>query len=172
MLIRFAVQDDIAAVTGLLRRVVPLMRAAGNLQWDERYPDAAVFELDVVRKQLWVAEIGGTIAGMATIVTDREPEYAQAGWDIEQPAVTVHRLAVDPEFRGAGVAMALMRKAEEVSAERGISVVRTDTSAENTVAQKLFLKLGYVLAGEIRLSYRPGLRVLCYEKHLGQPLCK
>jgi hypothetical protein len=30
----------------------------------------------------------------------------------------------------------------------------------------LFPKLGYTLAGEIGLGFRPGLRFLCYEKRL------
>jgi ribosomal protein S18 acetylase RimI-like enzyme len=168
MLIRLAVRENVATVMALLRQVVPLMQAAGNLQWDERYPNEAVFELDVVRKQLWVAEIDGVIAGMAAVTTEPELEYAQVGWDIEEPAVMVHRLAVDPAFRGAGIAALMMRKAEEVATERGISIVRTDTSAENATAQRLFSKLGYELAGEIGLSFRPGLRVLCYEKRLNQ----
>ena len=33
--------------------------------------------------------------------------------------------------------------------------------------QRLFPKLGYELAGEIGLGFRPGLRFLCYEKRLG-----
>jgi ribosomal protein S18 acetylase RimI-like enzyme len=78
----------------------------------------------------------------------------------------VHRLAVDSEFRGAGIAAALMQKAEEVAAQRGFSAVRTDTSTENAAAQRLFSKLGYLQTGEIGLSFRPGLRVLCYEKRL------
>lgn len=78
----------------------------------------------------------------------------------------VHRLAVDAEFRGAGVALALMQKAEEVAAELDLPAVRTDTSAENEAAQRLFLKLGYRKTGEIGLSFRPGLRVVCYEKRL------
>ncbi|WP_348268001.1 GNAT family N-acetyltransferase [Edaphobacter paludis] len=154
------------AVIELLRRVVPSMRAAGNLQWDENYPTEAVFEHDVEQRQLWVAEIDGSLAGMIAVTTGQEPEYGHAGWDVEEAGVMVHRLAVDPKFRGAGVAAALMQKAEEVAAERGIPAVRTDTSRENTAAQRLFSKLGYVQVGEIGLSFRPGLRVLCYEKRL------
>ncbi|MEO8737720.1 MAG: GNAT family N-acetyltransferase [Edaphobacter sp.] len=168
MWIRLAVQEDLASVVGLLRRVVPSMREAGNHQWDENYPDAAVFERDIERRQLWVAQIDESIAGMAALTTDREPEYAQVGWDIEEATILVHRLAVDPEFRGAGVAVTLMQKAEEVAVERGLSAVRVDTSTQNEAAQRLFLKLGYRLAGEIGLSFRPGLRVLCYEKRLSQ----
>ncbi len=104
MQIRLAVREDVAALMALLRRVVPLMRAAGNLQWDDAYPNAGVFERDIELGQLWMAEIDGAIAGVAAVTTDQEPEYALVGWDVDEPAVVVHRLAVDPAFRGAGVA--------------------------------------------------------------------
>jgi ribosomal protein S18 acetylase RimI-like enzyme len=144
-----------------------MMRAAGNLQWDDAYPNAEVFERDIELGQLWVAEIDGAIAGVAALTRNQEPEYAQVGWDIEEPAVVVHRLAVDPAFRGMGVAGALMRKAEDVAMERGIRVLRVDTNTLNEASQRLFPKLGYALVGEIGLEFRPGLRFLCYEKRLG-----
>ena len=164
MQIRLATQDDLATLMALLRRVVPLMLAAGNHQWDVNYPNESVFEQDVALAQLWVAEIEGGIAGVAALTVDQEPEYAQADWDMSAKALVVHRLAVDPAFRGAGVASALMKKAEEIAFERKFSVVRVDTNTENTATQRLFPKLGYRLAGEIGLSMRPGLRFLCYEK--------
>lgn len=150
----------------LVRRVVPLMRATGNLQWDETYPNDAVFQRDIDLNQLWVASVDGNIAGVAAITTDQEPDYIQAGWNIEEPAIVVHRLAVDPAFRGQGAAGALMQKAEEVAVERGITILRVDTNTQNEATQRLFPKLGYVLAGEISLKFRPGLRFLCYEKRL------
>ena len=102
----------------LLRRVVPLMRAAGNLQWDDKYPNAEVFERDTELGQLWVVEIDDQIAGIAAITTDQQKEYAQVGWDISEPAIVVHRLTVDSEFRGRGVAAALMLQAEVVARAR------------------------------------------------------
>jgi ribosomal protein S18 acetylase RimI-like enzyme len=151
---------------GLVRRVEPLMRAVGNLQWGDDYPNEAVFERDIELGQLWVAEIDGSIAGVAAITMDQSPEYAEVGWDITEAAVVVHRLAVDPAFRGAGVAADLMRQAEAVAVERGISALRVDTNTQNEATQRLFPKLGYVLAGEIGLSFRPGLRFFCYEKRI------
>jgi RimJ/RimL family protein N-acetyltransferase len=50
--------------------------------------------------------------------------------------------------------------------ERGIGVLRVDTNTQNEATQRLFPKLGYELAGEIGLGFRPGLRFLCYEKRL------
>lgn len=164
--LRPATSTDIPAVMALVRRVVPLMRATGNLQWDDHYPNPSVFERDINLRQLWLAEIDSQIAGVAAITEDQEPEYATVGWDIEERAIVVHRLAVDPDFQGKGVAGVLMLQAEKVATERGISVLRVDTNTNNAVTQKLFPKLGYTLSGEILLNYRPGLRFLGYEKRL------
>ena len=167
MLIRLATTKDIPALMNLVRRVVPLMREVGNLQWDENYPNAEVFARDIELRELWVAEVeDGSLAGVAALTTDQEPEYAQAGWDVNEEAVVVHRLAVDPTYRGMGVAGALMQQAEVVATERGIAVLRVDTNTQNDATQRLFPKLGYTFAGEITLGFRPGLRFLCYEKRL------
>ncbi len=159
--------EDVEPVMALVRRAVPLMRQAGNLQWDDAYPNAEVFAEDAARGQLWIAEEDGRVAGVAAITEDQEPEYADAGLDPDEPAIVVHRLAVDPAFRGRGVAEALMRQAEEVARARGIMALRLDTNTENEATRRLFPKLGYVLAGEIGLAFRPGRRFLCYEKRLG-----
>ncbi len=166
MFVRQGTLEDVDGVMGVVGRVVPLMQASGNLQWDSAYPNPQVFEKDVAEGQLWVAEEAGRVVGFAAITTDQEPEYADVGWDLTETAVVVHRLAVDPAARGRGVAEALMRQAEEVARARGIDVLRLDTNTRNEATQRLFPKLGYVFAGEIGLGFRPGLRFLCYEKRL------
>jgi ribosomal protein S18 acetylase RimI-like enzyme len=166
MRVRLAREEDISLLIEIVRRVVPLMRMQGNLQWDEDYPNEAVFREDIHLERLWVAEVDGTLAGVVALTTDREADYDQADWDNEQPAVVIHRLAVDPPFHGSGVAKALMHKAEQVATASGLSIIRTDTNSANEATQKLFPKMGYRFAGEISLRARPNLRFLCYEKHL------
>jgi len=166
MHLRLATPADIPAIMQIVRRVVPLMRAAGNLQWDDDYPNPEAFAKDIALGQLWVTELGLRIAGMAALTTDQEPEYAHVGWDITTPAVVVHRLAVHPDLHGLGVAAALMQQAEAVARDRGIHELRVDTNSENPAMQRLLPKLGYRLVGEIGLAFRPGLRFYCYEKHL------
>jgi GNAT superfamily N-acetyltransferase len=168
LLLRLATLADIPALMSLVRRVVPLMRADGNLQWDDHYPNEHIFERDIDHSELWVAEPSpGVIAAVTAITTDQSPEYADVGWDIHEPAIVIHRLAVDPDFRGTGVAHTLMELAETIARERGISVLRVDTNTQNPATQRLIPKLGYTLAGEISLAFRPGLRFFCYEKRLG-----
>jgi len=164
MLIRLAALSDIPQIMKVIAEVVQLMRASGNMQWDDTYPNPEVFEKDIAQSQLWIAEVDGDIAGVSAITTDQEPEYAEVGWDINETAIVTHRLAVSPRYQGRGVAAVLMEQAEIVAKSRGINKLRVDTNTQNQATQKLFPKLGYKYAGEIGLGFRPGMRFLCYEK--------
>ncbi len=164
--VRPATPADLPALAALLKRVIPQMNRAGNFQWDDHYPNEAVFSQDMAKDQLWVAEIDNQVAGVAALTEDQEPEYAQVGFDLNQRAIVTHRLAVDPAFQGKGVGLALLALAERLALERGIRFLRIDTNSENQVTQRLFPKAGYIYAGEITLGFRPGLRFLAYEKNL------
>ncbi|WP_421944994.1 GNAT family N-acetyltransferase [Pedobacter sp.] len=166
MEIRLAQTEDVPAIMHLVKKVVPLMRATGNFQWGDDYPNPEVFEKDIAIGQLWVAELDGKIGGVSAITTDQDPEYADAGWDITEEAIVTHRLAVDPDLQGKGIAKALMQQAEIVANNRGIKILRVDTNTENKATNALFPKLGYDFSGEISLAKRPGLRFFCYQKLL------
>lgn len=165
-IIRRATPADLSAILRLIGQVVPLMNASGNYQWTSEYPNAAVFEQDIERQHLWVAELGGELAGVAALTQDQDAEYADADWDANEPALVTHRLAVAPAAQGRGVAQALLQQAEHEARTLGLHTLRVDTNSENAATQRLFPKLGYRFAGEIKLAFRPGLRFFCYEKRL------
>ncbi|MDF3077955.1 MAG: family N-acetyltransferase [Sphingobacteriaceae bacterium] len=166
LIIRNAITADLPGILQLISTVVPAMNAAGNLQWDNNYPNEEVFKNDIAQQQLWLAEIDNTIAGIIALTEQQEPEYRDVGWDITEPAIVVHRLAVHTGFQGRGIAAALLMQAEVVAKNRNIPLVRVDTNTKNLATQKLFPKLGYEFAGEISLAFRPGLSFYCYQKEL------
>ncbi|TBO44884.1 GNAT family N-acetyltransferase [Pedobacter kyonggii] len=166
MTIRLAITADILKIMHLVSKVVPLMHAVGNFQWGDDYPNPEVFTSDITRSQLWVAELDDKLVGVSAITTDQDPEYADVGWDINEKAIVTHRLAVDPDCQGMGIAKALMNQAEVVAKASGISILRVDTNSKNMATQALFPKLGYQFSGEISLAKRPGLRFFCYQKSL------
>jgi GNAT superfamily N-acetyltransferase len=166
MNIRLATLKDIPQIMQVIAEVVPIMRSAGNLQWDDTYPNPQVFEEDIRVGQLWVAEVDGEIAGVTAITTEQYPEYVQVGLDINEEAIVTHRLAVSPRFRGKGLAADLLQQAEVVAVDRSIGILRIDTNTQNHATQQLFPKLGYSLKGEITLEFRPGLKFVCFEKRL------
>jgi ribosomal protein S18 acetylase RimI-like enzyme len=166
MIIRRATNGDLSGIMEMLKAVIPAMQAAGNDQWDSHYPNKEVFKEDILKNQLWVAEVDQSIAGIAAITTDQEPEYAEVGWNISETAIVTHRLAVGVNFRGLGIAQALLLQAEQEAVERHISVLRIDTNTNNAATRALFPKLGYQYSGEIGLGFRPNLRFCCYEKRI------
>ncbi len=165
--IRRATVADLPAIVALVKAVVPLMNVTGNYQWTNEYPNQAVFEKDIAQNHLWLAELSGELAGIAALTQDQDAEYADADWDAAEPALVTHRLAVAPSAQGHGVAQALLAQAEHEARALGLRILRVDTNSENAATQRLFPKLGYRFAGEIKLAFRPGLRFFCYEKRLG-----
>ncbi|WP_342645670.1 GNAT family N-acetyltransferase [Mucilaginibacter sp. CSA2-8R] len=167
MNIRLATLADIDAIMQLVKEVVPMMQATGNLQWDDHYPDAEVFTADVQADQLWVADVDGHIAGVIAITLGQEPEYGQVPeWDINETAVVAHRLAVSPSMQGKGIANSLLQQCEVVARQKNIPLIRLDTNTVNRPMQNLFLKIGYHLGGEITLHKKPGLKFMAFEKRL------
>jgi ribosomal protein S18 acetylase RimI-like enzyme len=166
MNIRLAALTDVSKIMRLIDDLVPVMNAAGNYQWDNHYPNSGVFESDIAQNQLWLAEESANIAGIIAITTHQSPEYIEAGWDINERTIVVHRLAVNIHYQGKGIAANLMKQAEMVAEQRNLNKVRVDTNVVNAATNKLFPKLGYVYAGEISLWHRPGMRFNCYEKIL------
>ena len=166
MNLRLATYDDVSGIMEMVKALIPILHAAGNLQWDERYPNPQVFEQDIALGHLWVATIEEKIAGVVATTMEQYPEYVQAGWDITDPALVVHRLAVSPEFQGKGIAAALLRHTEAVALSLNLRRVLADTNSQNQIMRHLLPKLGYVFSGEITLEFRPGMCFLCYERIL------
>jgi ribosomal protein S18 acetylase RimI-like enzyme len=164
MIIRLATPNDIEPITQLVAQIVPVMNATGNFQWDSTYPNTEVFKNDINLQQLWVAEVDGKVAGITAITTDQQAEYANVGMDITQTAIVTHRLAVGLDYRGMGIAGALLNQADIIAKARGINILRIDTNSNNKATRKLFPKLGYEFTGETGFKFKPNLRFYCYEK--------
>lgn len=166
MTISLATLDEVPEIMQLVKKVIPLMQSSGNFQWGDDYPTSEVFIRDVALNQLWVSKLEHKVVGLAAITSDQDPEYADVGWNIQDKAIVTHRLAVDPDCQGMGIAKALMKQAEQVAIKSGIKILRVDTNSENTATNVLFPKLGYQFSGEISFPRRPKLRFYGYQKLL------
>ena len=166
MILRLATLEDVPQIMALIKNVIPLMHSGGNFQWGDDYPTSEVFIRDITFSQLWVSEFKNQVVGLAAITTEQDPEYSETGWNIEDKAIVTHRLAVDPDCQGMGIARALMNQAEQIATTSGIKILRIDTNSENAATNALFPKLGYQFSGEISFPRRLGLRFYCYQKLL------
>lgn len=165
---RKAVKDDLPSIIKITALSVALLNADNNYQWNHTYPLQPDFEKDITDDVLWVAEINNTVAGFAALTTDQADEYAECGWDLAEISLVPHRVAVDPEFRGKGIARKFMIKSEELARAAGYKYVRVDTNIRNLAMQGLFKSLGYEYGGEVCFKNKPAIydnmKFPCYQK--------
>jgi hypothetical protein len=91
-----------------------------------------------------IASLGDDVAGTAQLDLDSMPS--------KRHHAEVSKVLVDPKFRRAGVARALMAEIERRAAERGRWLITLDTAGD--AAEALYRSLGYSLAGAIPLYAR------------------
>lgn len=163
--LRLARMEELDDIWALVCRAVTHMNALGNPQWGEDYPTIDFYRADITRGELWAAEVEGTLAGVACINTDEAPEYAAMPWTTTQPAVVIHRMAVDPAAQRSGIGRGFFRLAEAEALRRGLESLRIDTYSLNHRMQNLILSQGFCKVGEIHLHGRP-LTYPCFEKSL------
>ena len=129
MIIRDYVPADVDALIDLFRQAVRrvAIRDYSEAQVKAWAPDMAEREKWVERRAsrpTWVAEIDGKVAGF----TDLEPDGH------------VDMMYVHPDFKGRGVANALMAKVEEAAAEQKLGRLYTEASI---TAKPFFEKKGF-----------------------------
>lgn len=60
-----------------------------------------------------------------------------------KPLVNVHDVSVQPEFRGRGIAQAMLREVELIARERGCCKLTLEVLQGNTHAIQLYQKIGF-----------------------------
>src|SRR3984957_13645454 len=115
--------------------VVPFDRNEARAYWLDRVvaPHAAGGKL------VLIATLGDNIAGTAQLDLDSMPS--------KRHHAEVSKVLVDPAFRRAGVARALMMDIERRAAKDGRWLLTLDTAGD--AAEALYRSLGYNLAGAI-----------------------
>ncbi len=155
---------DISGLIALKDACIARMRAAGIEQWDEVYPDAAVFTRDLAAGTLHVLREGDGILGCVTLDTTHDPLWQGMAWSTAgEPAAVVHRLMVHPTAQGRGLAKQLMAHAEALARAQGFRAIHLDCFTSNPVALALYECLGYRRTGTAIMRKGP---FVCFEKLL------
>jgi ribosomal protein S18 acetylase RimI-like enzyme len=115
--------------------VMPFEHSEARAYWLDRVaaPHAAGGKL------VLIATLGDDIAGTAQLDLDSMPS--------KRHHAEVSKVLVDPAFRRAGVARALMQEIERHAAKEGRWLLTLDTAGD--AAEALYRSLGYSLAGAI-----------------------
>jgi len=164
MALRLATDDDLAPLLALKDACIARIRTDGIEQWDEVYPDAAVFARDLAAGTLHVLREGDGILGCVTLDTTHDPLWQGMAWSAAgAPAAAVHRLMVHPAAQGRGLAKRLMAHAESLARTQGFRSIHLDCFTANPTALALYDRLGYRRTGTATMRKGP---FVCFEKLL------
>ena len=154
--IRAAKIQDIDAIERLYGAVLEFLTATVNTTgWNAEYPTRTDAEAAFSEDTLYVALLGGKLAGTVIINQRPAPEYFGEPWRVDcewSETLIVHTLATHPDYQRTGVAAALLRHAEKLARQRGYRAIRLDGYRENTTAFALYEKLGYEFVGMVDLN--------------------
>src|SRR5699024_10873330 len=141
MCLRKAAVQDLPYILKIKEKVVPIMRASGNDQWSDKYPDGEKFREDLEDGSLYVCEENDRIKSFSVVNNKHTYQYDNIPWELTRAeSRALHRMAVDPEFQGQGIASRMMKSIEALLIAEGIKGIHTDTSLENKKMQYQFEK--------------------------------
>ncbi|WP_026583879.1 GNAT family N-acetyltransferase [Bacillus sp. J33] len=164
MEIRKGKKQDLEEIMNIVKKTVDIMESENNDQWNRTYPQDKDFMDDIEEGSLYTAVLNGIVVGSITVDQNQAEEYHGTEWRRDEPCYVFHRLAVDPQIRGKGIASKLISFAENYAVEQGVPYMRTDTYSLNKKAQSLFEKNGYIKVGKIYMDRDNPF--YCYDKFL------
>ena len=160
---RRAGTDDLDALVALYGAAAQDMREKGIDQWDEYYPDREILAEDVESGDMTLGFLDGQLACAWVVNREYDPEYELGAWEhTEGDFCVLHRLCVNPQLQGRGLARQAMARMEKNARDQGFDSVRLDVFSQNLHAQRLYERLGYRRTGEVR--FRKGIFYLMDKK--------
>ncbi len=149
-------REDILGILRIIAQAQEYMKKEGIDQWQDGYPNEAVFEEDIEKGYSYVMVEDGRVIGTIAIIFDGEPTYDkiyEGAWKtVNEPYAAVHRVAVDAECKGKGIAGAMIAETEKMCRERGVRSIKNDTHRDNQSMRRMQAKNGFEYCGIIYLE--------------------
>ena len=155
MIVRKTETADIAQVNALYEAARAYFKQMGIPQWQLSYPGIPDIAGDIEQGTGYVIEHEGHILGAACLAVMDDPTYrviADGSWLNDERYCVMHRIAMDPASKGAGLGALLVAKAAAIARENGLTDVRADTHEINRSMRRFLEKNGFVHCGTIFLA--------------------
>lgn len=162
-----AKKSDVEEIMNIIKIAQAHFKSEGIDQWQNNYPNHEVIEKDIEKENSYVLKDGDHLLGTVMISFDGESTYDkiyEGEWLSHGDYAVIHRMAVDFNHRGTGLASKFLDKIEKMCTDKNTFSIKVDTHRKNLPMQKLLLKNGYKECGIIYL--KDGKVRLAYEKLL------
>ncbi|MFF8293621.1 GNAT family N-acetyltransferase [Streptomyces sp. NPDC016309] len=143
MIISRAEEADLPRLIRFRTDASAWLSALGTDQWAKPFPADHI--LDSIRRgEVFMIREEPHADAAATITLDRDADVRL--WtpeEIAEPALYVHKLAVDRAYAGTGLGSALLDWAGEQAVQQGAKWLRLDAWSTNSRLQAYYLKHGF-----------------------------
>lgn len=156
---------DLDAVMDIISQAQAYLKALNIDQWQNNYPSKKVIVNDIENNNSYVLTYNSQVVAIVAIIFDKEPTYDNiynGGWLSNKDYVTIHRIAVDNNYKKLGLGRIILEKTKDLALAKDVASIRIDTHQDNLVMQKFILANNFSPCGYIYLSDKS--KRLAYEK--------
>lgn len=164
---RKALESDAPGIMEIIRQAQEYFREKGIDQWQNGYPNLKTIRNDISKGNSYVLVKDQAIVGTLALIFDGEKTYDriyEGKWLSSGSYAVIHRIAVDAQYKGLGLASEMIKKVEQMCLQRNVHSIKVDTHEENRSMQRLLQKNGFQYCGIIYLEDRS--KRLAFEKIL------
>ena len=146
---------DVNEIMDIIKKAQIHFKNQGINQWQNNYPNHQIIKDDIEDNNSYILKQDQVIIGTASVSFDGEETYEtiyNGQWLSHDKYAVIHRMAVDFNRRGTGVASIFLKEIENLCIHNEVYSIKVDTHRENIPMQKLLLKNGYKECGIIYLK--------------------
>ncbi|MEY8253670.1 GNAT family N-acetyltransferase [Clostridium perfringens] len=136
-------------------------------QWQDGYPAKEDLRKDIESGNSYVLTNKDEIVATTVISLEGESTYNlifNGEWITNEDYIVMHRVAVHDKYKGKGIFKELIKEAESLALNKGISSIKIDTHRDNISMQRAVVKNDFQKCGIIYLE--DGSERIAFEKVL------
>ena len=146
---------DISAVMNIIKQAQQYFKEKNIDQWQNGYPNELIIKEDIKKGWSYILTDDDNVVATAAISFEGEQTYDEiyeGRWLSDEKYAVIHRICVNNEFKGNGLASQILDSAERLCIERNVHSIKIDTHKENVSMQRSLVKKGYKYCGIIYLE--------------------
>ena len=162
---RQSVKEDVEDILTIIEQAQAYLKEAGINQWQNNYPNSETICRDIDHQESYVLMEGDAIVATTALSFKEEKTYRsiyEGQWISNKEYAVIHRLAVNHNDKGSGVASKVICFVEKICLDKGITSIKVDTHENNRSMQRLLEKNKFQYCGIIYLE--DGSKRVAFEK--------
>lgn len=158
---------DVEEIMSIITKAQNHLKEQGIDQWQNGYPNEDVIKEDIEMQESYVLLEDKKVVGTTALSFKGEETYNKiynGKWLTDGNYAVIHRIAIDIDFRGKGLAREILKEIEKKCTKNMVKSIKVDTHKENISMQKFLGKHGFKYCGIIYL--KNGNERVAFEKVL------